>query len=104
MIGSIIGSYVGFWTNVLNISGRTKRFDFWVPTIINWILFGAISAVLYRWSHTVGYVVGIIAIVATVTLFIRRLRDAGHTPWLTLLMLTGIGTIILYILCLQRSK
>ena len=34
---------------------------------------------------------------------VRRLRDAGYSPWLILLGLTGIGVIVVLILCCLES-
>ena len=105
MISAILHSYLDFWTEVFNISGRTKRFDFWVPFIINLLIFSSISMALKDWNQTVAAVVGIIYFIANITIIVRRIRDAGHSGWLVLLgLIPVIGQIILLLFCLQKSK
>lgn len=38
-------SYKAFWQNYVNFSGRSTRADYWIPTIINAIIIGVLSAI-----------------------------------------------------------
>ena len=73
--------YIAMWTNILNFSGRTTRAGYWVPYLINIIVFAVIGAFL----PAIVPVLSIVVDVAMFSALMRRIRDAGFPPILALL-------------------
>ena len=103
------------WLNILNISGRTRRSEFFPVFIVGWFIIGCSNMVLGLFGLGLAQrvLVGLYEIV-TFTLCMRRLHDAGHTcAWLLLKLLWevpllgwilgAIGWVVLMLLYLQDS-
>ena len=109
-------SYRSFWSKSFIFKGRTARSDFWLAAAANAIVIiavlalGALLVGLWGDSATVGPIAFLViyslaAIVPNISIQVRRLRDAGFSPWLLLLSLIPyLGGIILFIMYLQPSK
>lgn len=80
-------SYKAFWQNYVNFSGRSTRADYWIPTIINAIIIGVLSAIAgvgaqnNQWlTSPIGIIVvlfGLAIILPDLALIVRRVRDTG---------------------------
>ena len=46
----------------------------------------------------------LVVILPGLGIIVRRLRDAGFSPWWALLLLTGIGVIVVAVMALFPSK
>lgn len=78
-------SYKAFWQNYVNFSGRSTRADYWIPTIINAIIIGVLSAIAgvgaqnNQWlTSPIGIIVvlfGLAIILPDLALIVRRVRD-----------------------------
>lgn len=59
---------------------------------------------IYPWPTAVAAVWFLAAIVPGISLFIRRVRDAGYSPWMSLFLLAGpIGAVVFLVLLCQPS-
>lgn len=95
---SMIGfgtAITNFWTRYFDFMGRSSRAEFWFGIlfvfIVNWLcalLFGGIIAT----------VVSAILFIPTMSLSIRRFRDAGISVWLYI-----IPMLIIYVLPIIRG-
>ena len=94
-----------FWdvvkSHYLDFGGKEGRKGFWFYVLIAFII-GFIVGLI---SSKLSFVVGLALLLPGLGILARRLRDAGFTPWLELLLLIpGIGGIILLILACFPSK
>lgn len=100
--------YIAMWTNILNFSGRTTRAGYWVPYLINILVFALIGALLPAFVTVLGF----LADLAMFSMLMRRIRDAGFPPILALLTfadllpipLVGLLGIVPTILALFPTK
>ncbi len=101
----MIESYVKFWKNYVNFSGKSNRPDFWwafLCNIIVSILIGVVGALIG--FPILGTIFSLAILIPQISITVRRLRDAGfHWAWI-LLELTGIGAIVVLIMCAMESK
>lgn len=85
-----------FWKNYFNFNGTSKRYEFWwmalidaVVTLILIAAFGGIGAIMGAKGFSTGAIVGvalaviynIATIIPNISIYFRRYRDAGVTPW-----------------------
>ena len=84
-----------------DFKGKEGRKVFWLFAL-NSIIIGLILSAI---SATVYYIFSLIILLPSLGLLVRRLRDAGFSPWWALLLIIpGIGTIILLIMACFPSK
>ncbi len=95
-----------FFSKYFDFSGRTSRKDFWLTWLLLFLLtivIGVITAVVPVLG-IVTWIWSLIILIPSLAMGARRLRDAGFSPWLLLLLLIGIGALILIILWLFPKK
>lgn len=84
-----------------DFGGKETRKVYWLfylNCIILYFILGLISG-------TVSAIVGLILLLPALGILVRRLRDAGFSPWLALLLLVPVvGWIIVAILACFPSK
>ena len=102
---NMFNNYVAVLKKYVEFSGRATRSEFWWFVLANFLV-----------SLLVGFVGGMIGVSALGMLYslavllpslavgARRLRDAGFSPWLLLLLLVPIANIALIILWIMPSK
>jgi uncharacterized membrane protein YhaH (DUF805 family) len=112
----MIDSYTTFWVKSFVFGGNTKRSDFWLANagqliVVIFLLFlGFLLGALFGDSNNLSLLALLViysfaSIVPNLSIQVRRLRDAGFSPWLLLLTLIPyVGGLILFILYLQPSK
>ncbi len=93
-----------------DFSGRATRKQYWLFIMWYTLVLGATQAVfifLPIVSQFLSFLLLLITIIPAVAIFIRRLRDAGHSPYWGILIipnvLCGIINIFLYILSVVLS-
>ena len=86
--------YVDAFKNILNIQGKADRTAYWSFVIISFV----IALVLGKFIPVLSGIYGIVALVAYVTLCIRRGRDIGNPLWALLALIPVVGTIALGVL------
>lgn len=112
----MIRAYKEFWIKSFDFAGRTRRIDFWLAFVANIlalilvILIGALIAPVFTGSSgTMPTILvslyAIATIIPNISIQLRRLRDAGFSPWLLLLsLLPYLGGIVLLALYCRGSK
>lgn len=91
-----------------DFKGRASRSEFWYFFLLNLMIQTSAAALDYTGASQVfaaGAVLwAVVALVPGLSLFIRRLRDAGYSPWMSLFALAGpIGAIVFLVLLVQPS-
>ncbi len=100
----ILYCYRIFWVDSLFFSGRTRRFDFWVPVIINFLI-TAFLGLFGQLGGTVVMAFNVVALIPGLANEVRRLHDIGKSAWWLLLYLVPvIGWIVLLVFFLTDSK
>ena len=115
-----------FWKNSFNFKGITNRSDFWITQI--WLLIQIILSVIFGICFSMDeslynrgwidmnrdikpfilfpiYILSIISLIQSISLQVRRLRDAAKNPWWILISFVPlIGTITLLIFYASPSR
>ncbi|MBR2509888.1 MAG: DUF805 domain-containing protein [Lentisphaeria bacterium] len=112
-ITDFVNSYKQTLSSSFSFSGRATRKEFWIFTIINFIIFfilgiicAALSAII---SNDAPYfllvLLSVILIVPSISLTVRRLHDVGLSGfWVWYLNPTGLPIIfVVYLLGLDKS-
>ena len=85
----------------LDFQGKEGRKVYWL-FVLNTFIIGFIIGLI---SSTLNYIVSLILFLPSLGILVRRLRDAGFSPWLALLLLIPVvGWIIVVILACFPSK
>lgn len=112
----MIESYKAFWGKSFDFRGKTSRIDYWLVAAANALIAIVLGVVGLLLASAVGesaaavplgllIVYAVATIVPNISIYVRRFRDAGFSPWLVLLGLVPyVGGLILIILCLQPTK
>ncbi|WP_076260133.1 DUF805 domain-containing protein [Intrasporangium flavum] len=91
----VLKNYVGF-------SGRARRTEYWMFTLVN-VIIGGVLNVLYNVTHSsifyVLYVLYFLAVLLpSIAVGIRRLHDTNRTGWWLLIGLVPfVGAIVLIV-------
>lgn len=100
-----------FFRNYVVFGGRSSRSEFWYIALWSVLisivssLGAAVSADLGAVLSVLTIIIGLGALLPAVALVLRRLRDAGFSPWLILLSLVPfVGNIVVLVLCAMASK
>ena len=84
-----------------DFGGKEGRKVFWLFVLNCFIVNLIFSAI---WA-TLATIVGLILLLPSLGIIVRRLRDAGFSPWLALLLIIpGIGWVAVAILACFPSK
>ena len=92
-ISMVAEAYIKMFQNWSDFSGRSRRRDYWLAFLVNFI----ISAVLNQLIRVVAILYGLIVIVPGLALGIRRLHDIGKSGWWLLISLVPIVGVIVII-------
>jgi uncharacterized membrane protein YhaH (DUF805 family) len=102
----LIQHYVDAWKRSFDYSGRASRPQYWWFYLANFLI-GLLLALLSSASDLFGWILSLYlpaAIVPTLPLTVRRLRDAGKPwPWIFIGLIPLIGGIWLIVLLCQPS-
>ena len=84
-----------------DFGGKENRKVFWL-FVLNCFI---VSFILGLISSTISYIFSLAVLLPSLGILVRRLRDAGFSPWLALLLLIPVvGWIIVVILACFPSK
>jgi uncharacterized membrane protein YhaH (DUF805 family) len=108
---SFQGSLGVFFRNYLVFGGRSSRSEFWYIALWS-VLISLVTSIGTAAFEDLGVVVsglsiilGLATLLPGIALVLRRLRDAGFSPWLILLnFVPFVGAIVVLILCAMASK
>ncbi len=94
--------YIAYWKNFSDFSSRTTRRGYWIPVLINAVL----SGLLVRMElNSFQSIFSLLSFIPTLSVSVRRLRDAGHTwKWMFINFVPIIGWIWYIILVAQPSE
>lgn len=84
-----------------DFGGKEGRKVYWL-FVLNCFI---VSFILGLISSTVSFIFSLVVLLPSLGILVRRLRDAGFSPWLALLLLVPVvGWIIVAILACFPSK
>ncbi|ALB61432.1 Inner membrane protein YhaH [Cronobacter condimenti 1330] len=103
--------YIKAFRNYLNFTGRARRKEFWMFTLVNFILAGVMLALDKMLGlRAVGeygllsLIYGLLALLPAWAVQFRRLHDTDRTAlWLLLLLVPVIGWIVILIFNCQSG-
>jgi uncharacterized membrane protein YhaH (DUF805 family) len=92
----MIHAFKAFWKNYFNFTDTSTRSEYWWVTFINTFMFlilivafGGLGSFQGAKGFTTGAIIGlviyivygILSLIPTISLTVRRYRDAGVNPW-----------------------
>ena len=110
----MIKAYKQFWKNYFNFTGVSTRSEFWWVFLINSIIYAVFALAFGGVAVATAFVTGhadksfgiaaligiavcilywIASVIPTISLYFRRYRDAGVTPWF-LLITYGVPAVL----------
>lgn len=102
----LITAFTSAWEKSFDFSGRSTRGDYWWFALAHFIVLVAvnIASLLGRFFYALAVVYMIAAIIPSLSLTIRRLRDAGkHWAWIFISAVPLIGSAWIIWLLVQPS-
>jgi uncharacterized membrane protein YhaH (DUF805 family) len=89
--------------------GRSRRKEFWTFTLVNVAIYGVLFALgkmlEQDWLFTAMFIVGLLLLVPSIAVIVRRLHDTGRSGvWYLISFIPGIGPFILLAFCLQAGQ
>lgn len=106
----MLEAYKKFWSGYVDFYGRSTRSDYWWVVLINGVILAALFLGMTYLGQVAGYTLTVfilfIVVIAlpTISLQIRRLRDAGFNVAWILLKGALVTTVILWVMYLFPSK
>ena len=89
----MLEAYKNFWLGYIDFDGRTKRSDYWWVVLINMVIFCSVILLTFFLGQTraavftliVSILFGLATALPTISIQIRRLRDANfNVAWILL--------------------
>ena len=100
-MSNIINCYVDMWKNFANFSGRTNVGGYWWAVLGNFIVSFVLSLI---GVEVLISVYSIATLIPTLSIAVRRLRDAGKGwGWLFITLVPLVGWIIFIIMMCKPS-
>jgi len=95
-----LNHYLGVLTNYAGFSGRARRAEYWMFTLLSTIA-SVILLVIGALIHfpLLGGIYGLAVLVPTLAVLFRRLHDTGRSAWwilIALVPLVGLITILVF--------
>ena len=100
-MSNIINCYVDMWKNFANFSGRTTVGGYWWAYLASFIVTAVLN--LIGVEFLIG-VYGLASLIPTLSIAVRRLRDAGKGwGWLFINLVPLVGWIIFIVMLCKPS-
>ena len=101
--------YLKVWKNYANFTGRARRTEYWMFTLINaiiYIIVGGLGAIMDSTFLIMLYgVYGLAIIVPSLAVLVRRLHDTGRSGWWFFISFVPfVGAIILLVFTCLDSQ
>ena len=81
-------------------SGRARRSEFWWFSVLNWLLsIAAYAATFYLLIAVIG-IIGLLLLLPSLAVTVRRLHDTGKSGWWLLAMIIPIVNFVIAIILL----
>ncbi|WP_041521635.1 DUF805 domain-containing protein [Gilvimarinus agarilyticus] len=98
--------YIQAFRQYVDFSGRWTRTQYWMFFLVNFLII--LGIVVVESLLKIGFIsslYGLVLFIPSLAAAVRRLRDAGFSPWWILISLIPvIGTIALIVLLAQPTK
>ncbi|SDB83172.1 Uncharacterized membrane protein YhaH, DUF805 family [Pelagirhabdus alkalitolerans] len=92
--------YLQALQNYANFEGRARRMEYWMFALIN-----AVVALIIGSIPFIGPIYGLLIIVPTISVTVRRLHDIGRSGWWFFINFVPIvGSLILLIMTVLDSQ
>lgn len=97
------------FTRTGDFRGRSSRSEYWYFLLLNLMIqistFALDYAGTYPWFSVAAAIWSLVALVPSLSLYVRRLRDGGYSQWMSLFLLAGpLGAVVLIVLLCQPSN
>ena len=89
-------------SNYATFSGRASRSEFWWFYLFQFLVGFAVGVVIQ--SEGIAYILMLLLALPSLACSTRRLRDAEFSPWWQLLLFTGFGMIVLWVMWAMPSS
>ncbi len=92
--------YLAVLKNYAGFSGRARRTEYWMFALINFIIVAVLDVIgiVIKAGTLLGGVYGLLVLIPSLAVGIRRLHDTGRSGWWLLIgLIPLIGTIILIV-------
>lgn len=104
---SLIEAYKLYWKNYANFNGRTRRSDYWLTALCNFLISLVIS--IFMIIPVLGYVLSgiwsLAVLIPNLAIIVRRLKDTGKDwPYIFFGLIPLVGWIILIVFAVQDSE
>ncbi len=107
-----MGNYVDVWKNSFNYSGRARRKEYWMFSLINFLIYvvlmvvaGVISSPDSMLGAGLIAIYGLAVIFPSIAVGVRRLHDTSRSGWWMLITFVPfIGGIWFLVLMVLDSK
>ena len=106
--------FILMFKNTFNFSGKSSRREYWVAMLFNCIVSALLFVLVLPLVFDVDLMITayislttlyeVLLFVPMLSLTVRRLRDAGKSPWWIFISLTFIGSIILLVWLAMPSE
>lgn len=106
--------YAAFWYGYADFSGRSRRTEFWIPTLINTLIMCAIPfmavlpfGILGSLGTAALWILFYLAVfLPNLAVTVRRLHDTNRSGWFVLLPLFPLigGIVLLVFLCTDGTR
>jgi uncharacterized membrane protein YhaH (DUF805 family) len=103
---SLVQIYKQFWTCGIRFAGRTRRRDYWLSLIMNFIvLFFCAALDLLIEMPIFSVILTLAMIVPGIAISVRRLHDIGKSGWWYLIILAPLvgGIVMLIFTCIESE-
>ncbi len=105
---SVLEAYKRLWSNFANFRTRSSRAEYWKVVVANLVVFFVLfifEAIARSNSFMVLYIIyGVIALVPSLALTVRRLHDSDHSGgWIFISLVPFVGSIVLLVFMLIKS-
>lgn len=96
-----MGWYIICWMRIFNYSGKSSRMEYWYFVGLSLVVLSLISIFLLQINSAAHYIYVLVAfnLLPYFSALVRRIRDAGYSPWYVLLHFVPIigQAVIFYI-------
>ena len=100
-----MNSYIMMWKKGLTFTGRTRRKDFWMASLISYLIVLVLSLVdNNQVTQMLINIYSLAFIVPQIAMIMRRLHDSNHSgAWFLVSFIPVVGWLILLVFLLLDS-
>jgi len=101
----MVEAYLKMLGNYAVFTGRSRRRDYWLATLLNTIIIFVLYALVLLIPYFIFFyfLYALAVLIPGLAIGVRRLHDTGKSGWWMLLALTGVGAIVLLVFFILDS-